>query len=45
VWLFLRAATRVPDPKGAPWLDRQLDRVTGPLRRMAGFGPRRDATA
>jgi lipopolysaccharide export system permease protein len=45
VWLFLRAATRVPDPKGAPWLDRQLDRITGPLRRMAGFGPRRDATA
>jgi lipopolysaccharide export system permease protein len=40
VWLFLRAATRVPDPKGAPWLDRLVDRVAGPLRRAFGFEPR-----
>lgn len=32
-WLFARAATRVPDPKGAPWVDRQVDRLVALFRR------------
>ena len=38
VLLFLRAATRVPDPRFAFWLDHQLARIARliPRRRMAG---------
>ena len=32
--LFLRAATRVPDPRGAPWLDREVDRLGRLVRRL-----------
>ena len=42
VTLFVRAATRVPDPKGAPWLDRQLDRLRRHLPRR---GPGSSRTA
>jgi lipopolysaccharide export system permease protein len=40
-WLFLRAATRVPDPKGAPWLDRQVDRLAAFFARFVSLQPRR----
>ena len=41
VWLFLRAATRVPDPRGTPWLDRQVDRLAAALSRLTSLQPRR----
>jgi lipopolysaccharide export system permease protein len=37
--LFTRAATRVPDPRGAPWLDRQVDRLVALFRRKPGAAP------
>lgn len=42
LWLFVRAATGVPDPRGAPWLDRQLDRLTDVMirSRRAALGGR-----
>lgn len=36
--LFRRAATRVPDPRGAPWLDRQVDGLVRLVRRLLGRG-------
>ena len=42
LWLFARAATRVPDPKGAPWLDRVIDTVTA---RIAARFRRRPSAA
>jgi lipopolysaccharide export system permease protein len=34
-WMFLRAATRVPDPRLGIWLDRQFDRLGRLLPRRA----------
>ncbi len=34
-WMFLRAATRVPDPRMGIWLDRQFDRLGRLLPRRA----------
>lgn len=41
LWLFIRAANRVPDPRGAPWLDRQVDRLAAALGRLISLQPRR----
>jgi lipopolysaccharide export system permease protein len=37
--LFARAATRVPDPRGAPWLDRWVDRFVALFRRKPTTAP------
>ena len=35
-WMFVRAATRVPDPRLGIWLDRQFDRLGRLLPRRRG---------
>jgi lipopolysaccharide export system permease protein len=39
--LFARAATRVPDPKGAAWLDRVVDHLVRAGRRLGLLAARR----